>query len=213
MRVVGQISWVIMTLFALFLFSITVPYWSFRSNINFLLVKQAVVHYIPWRTAFYIHILGGMLAISIGPFQFVKALRRKFMSAHRLMGKIYVTAILCLAAPTGLYMALFAQGGLWGSIGFVIMSLLWFTTTYLAYKRIREYDVIAHQKWMIRSYAVTFSAVTLRLWVPILSIYTNIDHDFIIIITAWISWFFNLLFAETIIALTLNSKTLKPQTP
>ena len=205
MKVVSNISWAIMTFLALFLFAITIPYWSFRPDINFLRVKQAVVHYIPWRTAFYFHIFGGMLALSIGPFQFVKYLRNKFLKLHRALGKIYITAILCIAAPTGFYMALFAQGGIPASIGFIVMSLLWFTTTFIAYKKIRERNVEEHKQWMIRSYAMTFSAVTLRLWVPFLSICTPMDKSHIVILTAWISWFFNLLFAELFITLAYKN--------
>jgi len=207
------LCWSVVAFLALFLFYITIPYWSFRPDINFLLEKEAVVNYMPWRAAFYIHILGGCLAIALGPFQFLKYIRKNFVKAHRLMGKIYVSSILFIAAPTGLYMALFAEGGWLSSIGFTLMAVLWFYTTWVAYRKIRERDFVAHRQWMIRSYAVTFSAVTLRLWVPCLSMLTEVGHETIIVLTSWISWFFNLLFAEFFIFFRSGSFTLKKITP
>ena len=50
-------------LFSLLLFSITLMYWNFKPNVNFLLTKQDLVNDPFWRSAFYIHIFGGMLAI------------------------------------------------------------------------------------------------------------------------------------------------------
>lgn len=201
-----------MTFLALFLFSITAVYWSFRPDINFLQVKQDVVNYIPWRTIFYFHIFAGMLSIAIGPFQFLKFIRDKFRLIHRSLGKIYVGVILLIGAPSGLYMAFFAEGGMWSSLGFTAMSFLWFITTYVAYKKVREKDFAAHEQWMIRSYAVTFSAVTLRLWVPFLSVVVGMGHELVIVLTAWISWLLNLLFAELLIHRKIKSNVLTTKT-
>lgn len=194
-----------MTGFAFLLFGITFMYWNFRPDVNFLLTKPILVHHPIWRTAFYIHIFGGMLAIVLGPFQFVKYIRRKNLNLHRVLGKVYVVAVLIIAAPTGLYMAFYANGGISASIGFILMSILWFYTTYMAVNNIRKKQVNEHIKWMVRSYAMTFAAVTLRLWVPFLSLTINMEHLKVIIITAWISWLFNLIAAEFILKLKLTS--------
>ncbi len=199
LRFILKLPFVFMTSLALLLFCTTMMYWSFKPDVSFLLTKQDVVHQPVWRTAFYVHIFGGMLAIALGPLQFIKILRQRYMNVHRAIGKIYVTSILCIAAPTGLYMAFYANGGLYASIGFVLMSVLWFYTTWMAIYSIRKKQIEQHVHWMIRSYAITFSAVSLRLWVPFLSLYTTMDHLHIIIITAWISWLFNLIVAEGVI--------------
>ncbi len=194
-----------MTGFAFLLFGITFMYWNFRPDVNFLLTKPILVHHPIWRTAFYIHIFGGMLAIVLGPFQFLKYIRRKNLNLHRVLGKIYVAAVLFIAAPTGLYMAFYANGGISASIGFILMSILWFYTTFMAVNTIRKKQVNEHIKWMVRSYAMTFAAVTLRLWVPFLSLAINMEHLKVIIITAWISWLFNLVAAEFILKLKPES--------
>ncbi|MBA3664256.1 MAG: DUF2306 domain-containing protein [Bacteroidetes bacterium] len=197
-----------MTGLSLLLFAITFMYWNFRPDVNFLLTKQDLVSHPIWRTAFYIHIFGGMLAIALGPFQFVKAFRKRNLNFHRLTGKIYIGAILFIAAPTGLYMAFYANGGFYSTLGFLLMSVLWFYTTYMALHTIKKKQIQNHSNWMVRSYAMTFAAVTLRLWVPFLSLLAEMEHLKVIVVTAWISWLFNLIAAELIIK--MNLKTLKP---
>ena len=200
------IPWSIMTLLAAFLFAITAEYLSFRPDINFLLIKQDLIFDTIWRPTFYIHVMSGMLVILIGPFQFLPKLRQKYMNLHRQLGKIYVYSILLFAAPTGLIMAFYAEGGLWSSLAFVIMSLLWFYTTIMAVINVKNRDIIGHQKWMYRSYALSFAAVTLRLLVPLMSLYTPATDPFVIISTAWLSWMINLLFVELLIAYRFKTK-------
>lgn len=188
-----------MTLSAAFLFFITAMYFSFRSDVNFLLEKQDVVHNIAWRTSFYIHITGGMLALIIGPFQFLKAFRRKRMALHKKIGKLYMASILFLAGPSGLFMAFYAEGGWFSSTGFTVMALLWLWTTFRAYETIRNRDYNGHVRWITRSFALTMAAVTLRFYVPFCSAILYWDHDFIIISSAWFSWIPNLIMAEIIL--------------
>lgn len=196
---IAKLPFALMTFLSLLLFTTTMMYWNFKPDVNFLLTKQDLVNNPVWRTAFYVHIFGGMLAIGLGPLQFIKSLRKKILALHQIIGKLYVTSILCIAAPTGLYMALYANGGLLATLGFILMSVLWFYTTFMGIHSIRKKQIEEHKHWMIRSYAVTFSAVTLRLLVPILSLYLNIEHLTIVILTAWISWLINLIAAECII--------------
>lgn len=191
--------WAVLAFFSLYLGVITFAYLSFRTDIGFLLAKQEFISDKAWMVAFYIHISSSILVVFTGPFQFVKALRNKFLRLHRVLGKIYVGAILFLAAPSGFYMALYANGGVGAQIGFTILSLLWFVFTYWAYKSIKAKKISAHKKWMIRSYALSFSAITLRLYVPILSLGFGLEHDFVLIITSWVNWIPNLLVAEWII--------------
>lgn len=191
--------WAVLAFFSLYLGIITFTYLSFRTDIGFLLAKQDYINDKAWMTAFYIHISSSILVVLTGPFQFVKALRNKFLRLHRVLGKIYVGAILFLAAPSGFYIALYANGGIGAQIGFVLLSFLWFGCTFLAYKNAKEKKILAHKKWMIRSYALSFSAVTLRLYVPLLSLGFGLEHDFVLVVTSWVNWVPNLLVAEWII--------------
>ncbi|MBK6953671.1 MAG: DUF2306 domain-containing protein [Crocinitomicaceae bacterium] len=191
--------WLLMAMLAMILFVITASYLSFKSDVNFLLVKQDIVNDSIWRPTFYIHVISGMLVILVGPFQFLKSFRTKFLNWHKLGGKIYAYSILLLAAPTGLIMAFYAEGGLWSTVAFSIMSILWFVTTLMAVIKIKQRKIEEHKMWMMRSYALSFAAVTLRLLVPLFSLFILDNEDLITVSTAWLSWMLNLLVAEGMI--------------
>lgn len=193
------LSWTLMASLCLFLVYMTLFYFSFSSTYNFLQVKQDVVYNVAWRFSFYTHITGGILSLLIGPFQLLPKLRQHYPKLHRVMGRIYVVGILFIGTPSGLYMAMYANGGILASVGFSILAVLWFTTTLLAVMHAINRNLKAHKQWMIRSFALTFAAVTLRLWVPILSLGFSVDPEVTVIATAWLSWVPNILFAEIII--------------
>jgi uncharacterized membrane protein len=171
----------------------------FRNDIQFLLAKKNKIHDTIWMSSLYLHIIGSLAAILIGPFQFISYFRAKFKKLHQFLGKIYIGSILFLGFPTGLYMAVYANGGIWASLGFTLLSFLWLGTTYFAYKKIKKWEIEAHQNWMIRSYAITFAAVMLRIWTPLLSWDLGVNHNLTIALTAWLSWIPNLLVAELLI--------------
>lgn len=203
-----NIGWIIMAALSVFLFAITIEYLSFAPDVNFLLVKQDIVNHTLWRPTFYFHVISGMLVILIGPFQFLPILRKKYLNLHRWIGKIYVFGILFIAAPTGLIMAFFAEGGLWSTLAFSVMSILWFVTTLMALIKIKQRDIEGHRIWMMRSFALSFAAVTLRLLVPFFSLFIIDNEDLITISTAWLSWLLNLFVVEGMI-IALQSKAQK----
>ena len=140
---------------------------------------------------FYLHIVFGGIALMIGWMQFSKGLRRKKIQLHRMIGKTYVASVLISGFP-GFYIAMFASGGLSPKLGFSIGAVLWVLITTLGLTTIRNGNVEAHKKWMMYSYAGTFGAVTLRLWLPIL---ISIFGEFLLAyqVVAWLSWLPNML--------------------
>jgi uncharacterized membrane protein len=154
-----------------------------------------------WNIAFYIHISFGAFAMLTGWPQFSEKWRLQNINLHRNLGKIYLVSVL-ISGISGFYIALFATGGLVAVSGFVAMSLVWLFTSFTAYTKIRKLDINSHRNWMIRSYAITFSAVTLRLWLPVIQSMPGMDFIATYKIVAWISWVVNLLIAEWIIKKT-----------
>ncbi|MEO9532828.1 MAG: DUF2306 domain-containing protein [Crocinitomicaceae bacterium] len=204
-------SWLIILALSVFLFYITSEYLSFQPDVNFLLVKENIVFDPIWRPTFYIHVISGMAVILVGPLQFLPQLRKKSIKLHKQLGKIYAYGILLFAAPTGLIMAFYAEGGLSSTIAFLVMGVLWFLTTILAIYFVRKGNILAHQKWMYRSFALSFAAVTLRILVPLFSLTTELTELEIIVSTAWLSWIINLLLVEIYLILTFKF-SLKKQT-
>ncbi|WP_347174993.1 DUF2306 domain-containing protein [Polaribacter uvawellassae] len=148
-----------------------------------------------WRIAFFSHIYFGGVSLLVGWSQFSKRIRGKRLKLHRLLGKIYVIAVL-ISAIAGFYVALFANGGIVAQLGFSFLAIGWFFTTLKGYKTIKKKNVIPHRKWMIRSYAHTLAAVTLRLWLPTLPAILNISFDEAYIIISWLCWVPNIIIAE-----------------
>jgi hypothetical protein len=150
-----------------------------------------------WNTGFYTHIIGGGIALLIGWVQFSKKLRKMYLNWHRWVGRVYVVSVL-LSAVAGIGVGYFATGGIIPAAGFMSLGVAWFYTTYKAFAYAKSVDIQNHQKMMIYSYALCFAAVTLRIYLPIL---TGIFNDFIPAyrIVAWLCWVPNLFFAHYLV--------------
>jgi len=146
-----------------------------------------------WNIGFYGHISLGGLALLVGWTQFSAQLRTRSIKLHRVIGKIYVLAVM-ISGVCGIYIAQFATGGLSNVIGFSLLGLFWLSTTFLAYQTVRRGKIVEHQNYMIYSYALCFSAVTLRIWLPLL---TSLIGDFntAYLIVGWLCWVPNLMVA------------------
>lgn len=150
-----------------------------------------------WKTFFYLHISFGGLALLVGWLQFIRPLRERYRTLHRTLGKMYVVSVWLSVLGVG-YIGFFAEGGIIAFLGFMIGGLIWFYTTTQAYITIRRGKVWKHQQHMIYSYAACVGAVTLRIWLPLLSSITN---DFILSyqIVSWMAWAPNLVVAYILI--------------
>ena len=140
------------------------------------------------------HIAGGAAALFAGAFQMNAGLRTRFLNIHRWLGRLYVVAV-CLGASGGFALATRSQGGLVTHVSFGLLAILWLGTTAAAYFYIRRGDQVNHRRWMIRSYALTFAAVTLRWYLP-LALVAGIPFIDAYQAIAWACWVPNLIVAE-----------------
>jgi hypothetical protein len=93
---------------------------------------------------------------------------------------------------------IFTEKELWPTVpSFFLLSLAWLGTTAMALWQARQRRFDLHRAWTIRSYSLTFGAVTVRaLALPLALLSQN--PRFAAIAAAW-SWPLNLLVAESII--------------
>ncbi len=219
----NRIGFGLMTVLAILIaISAVAPYTSFDpSNFN-----NATAHYLNaavfTQLNLYIHIFASGLALIIGPFQFVKRLReRGNRTLHRWMGRVYLLCIL-LGGLSALVIAPGVISGLTGTFGLSMLAVLWLYTGWMAYRSIRAGHIDSHREWMIRNYALTFAAVTLRLWLGVLimsqlpaleSTYNN-NFDALFVeayrVVMWLSWIPNLLIAEWIVHRPRPSRQIAP---
>ena len=206
-----QFPWGLMAFLAIGIaFAAIAPYATFNPD-NFNNATSRFADETPLRLAgLYIHAFAGGIALIIGPCQFLSKLRNRRPTLHRWMGRIYLVGILF----SGLAAFLIAPGmisGLVGEIGLLLLAILWLWTGWNAYRNIRAGNKEIHREWMIRNYALTFSAVTLRLWLGILigtqipfleTKYAN-DFDTLFVevyrVVMWLAWVPNLIVAEMIV--------------
>ncbi|MCP9750522.1 DUF2306 domain-containing protein [Ferruginibacter sp. HRS2-29] len=183
---------------------IMVLYIPVQTDVAFLQLKQPYIHITEWRIAFFIHVFSSILALLAGFTQFSKDFLKKYPKLHRKLGYVYVVNILMVTGPAGLLMSFYANGGITSRIGFVLLSVLWISTTAIAlYKAVKK-QFTAHRIFMIRSFALTLSAITLRIWKVVLANYTDIPPMDRYRMIAWLGWTLNLLVAEWIIWRTIT---------
>jgi uncharacterized membrane protein len=185
--------------FFMLMLKITIPYFSFEYDVDFLLTKQNVIHVDIWRFAFYTHISSSLIVLLAGVFQFSRKIILEYPKSHRLLGKIYIILVLFISAPSGFIMAIYANGGLASKVSFGMISALWWYFTFTAYLKIRKGNVRSHLEHMTRSYALTLSAITLRLYVLFLPALIHLHAREMYTLVSYLSWIPNLLIAEILI--------------
>jgi uncharacterized membrane protein len=159
------------------------------------------------RSAFYLHIGFGGLALLLSPFQFATRLRNRAPHVHRAVGRVVLGSI-AIAGTAGLVLAPHSLAGPVGTLGFGLLAVLWLTFATVAFRAIRRRDVARHRRWVVRTFALTYAAVTLRLWLGVLiagqsglfGVDPDVAFDRAYLLVPFLSWVPNLLVAEWYLA-------------
>jgi hypothetical protein len=174
---------------------ISIAYIPYNTDVGFLRIKQEYISIDIWRTAFFIHVYASMWVLFAGFTQFSKKLQRSNVKLHRTMGYIYVTNVLLITGPAGLLMGFYANGGLLSRIGFVSLAILWILFTAMALIRAKQKNFKAHRRFMILSYSLTLSAITLRVWKYVITNTMTLPPMDVYRVVAWLGWVGNLAVA------------------
>ena len=210
--------WALMAFLAVIVTIIALaPYITFNSeNFNNATARYATESTLRY-VGLFVHAFAGGIALLLGPFQFLDRFRKRRPVVHRWMGRLYLVSILI----GGLSAFIIAPGmisGLVGEVGLMSLAVLWLWTGAMAYRSIRNGDVKSHREWMIRSFALTFAAATLRLWLgtliatqmPFLQTKYAGDFDALFVevyrVVMWLCWVPNIIIAEMIIQRRRNPK-------
>ncbi len=189
-----RVGWVIMTVFALAVggYAVALVASGFR-----LVPGEIATNRFPTPLGLRVHIVAAGVALLVGPFQFARALRTRLPRLHRWLGRTYLVA--CLAGGmSGGAIALFSANGLAAGAGFLGLAVCWLGATAIGFDAIRTGDVARHRRWMVRSFALTYAAVMLRIYLPTA---TGVGFEFnqAYPVIAWLCWLPNLLVAQLII--------------
>jgi uncharacterized membrane protein len=143
----------------------------------------------------YVHIVGAGIALVLGPLQFAAWFRRRWPRMHRVLGRVYLILGVLLGGLAGLVLAVQSGGGAVARAGFLGIAVGWLVSGAAAFRTIRAGEIEAHRVWMIRNYAFTFGAVTLRLYLTVGQLMGR-PFEQVYPIAAWLSWTLNLAVVE-----------------
>jgi Predicted membrane protein (DUF2306) len=159
--------------------------------------EQVAANRFPTAIGLRTHIMASAIALLTGPFQFLRPLRRRFPMVHRTLGRIYLSACI-IGGLAGGSIALFTTSGLLAGFGFLSLASAWLFSTVWAWRAVRRRDYLTHERWMTRSFALAFAAVTLRIYIPISQI-AGLDYTDSYRVIAWLCWVPNLAVAQLLI--------------
>ncbi|MCX2495711.1 DUF2306 domain-containing protein [Pedobacter sp. PF22-3] len=196
-----QVAWLLFfAYFFMLMVQLTLRYIPMGSDVSFLQIKQTEVSGIKaYLSIFYVHVYSAIFVLLAGFTQFNPKILSRYPKIHQWLGYWYVGIVLFLAAPSGIFIGYFANGGLIAKTSFIILGFLWFWFTLKAVLFILKRKIIAHKKFMYRSFALAASAITLRLWKVILVYLFHPAPMDVYQIIAWLGWIPNLLIAEWLI--------------
>jgi uncharacterized membrane protein len=107
------------------------------------------------------HLIGGSLALLLGPLQFWKSFRNRFLSFHRLTGKIYLIGVV-LIGISALRLSLISYCVPCRTSLFILSVLILLSSAF-AFKAIKAKNIKVHRQFMIRSYVCVLSFVAVRI--------------------------------------------------
>ncbi len=158
--------------------------------------------------AFRLHGLGGILALVFGPLQFIGYLRRNHAIVHHWIGGLYVVAV-AIGATGAVIMAANPIGNEANSFAFYMLAALWVLSTAQGFRFALQRNFTEHKKWMLRSYALTFAAVTLRFGIGGLIFGLSFPEAAAYTVVAWASWTINLIILEWFLLPALMRRSAK----
>lgn len=159
----------------------------------------------PWLD---IHVAGAATALLIGPTQFLPWIRRRRPALHRTLGRVYVIGCL-VGGVGGLVMAFGTTAGPIAGVGFGSLAVIWIGTNLRGWRLAVARRLDAHRAWMLRSFALTFAAVTLRLYLGVLPMLGLSGLD-AYRLTAFLCWVPNLILVEIYLRGGFGSRATSP---
>jgi len=153
---------------------------------DFLIGRQSYF-FGPYRWAFYAHIVAGPVALLAGLALVSERFRRRWPTVHRSLGKLQIAMVTLVVAPSGAWMAWYAQSGGVAGWGFFLLAIGAAGCAVMGWRSAAGRRFAEHRRWMWRCFLLLCSAVVVRL-IGGLATVTGVDADWVYPLTAWVSW-------------------------
>jgi hypothetical protein len=154
------------------------------------------------------HVLFGAVAMLTCCVQIWPWFRQRHPGAHRMIGRIYVFGSVIPAGLIGLMIGAVSPFGPFIRVSNVLLATLWLTCTITGFWMARHNRLVEHRRWMIRSFALTMSVITNRVWAAIAVVVllpqlpTTFEGNATMMVqtiaglSGWLGWVIPLLLAE-----------------
>jgi len=149
----------------------------------------------PW---LFLHAGFGAAALLIGLVQLLPGVRARWRWAHRWLGRTYIVSCL-VSGLAGLILSTGSTAGPIATAGFASAAVISLICAVQAWRMAMARRFEEHREWVIRSYALIFAAVTLRIWLP-LSAIAHFDFMDSYRVISFLGWAPNLVVAEIYLA-------------
>ena len=175
--------------------------WNYRNylppnfNAEFLRGRESYF-FDGYHLAFYAHITAGPVTLLAGLLLLSDRFRTRRPQWHRLLGRVQVTTVLLLLAPSGLWMAFYPSSGVVAGTGFAMLSLATAFCVTLGWRSAVHRRFAEHRRWMLRTFVLLCSAVTLRLTAGLATV-LEVQGEWFDPIAAWACWIVPLAIYET----------------
>lgn len=181
------------------------PYLTLDPNKSRIRPPEGFALYYPLLVA---HVLFATIAMLTCCVQIWPWFRKRYPTTHRMIGHLYVFGGVIPAGSIGLLIGAVSPFGPTLRASNVLLAILWLTFTITGFRMGRQYRIVEHRRWMIRSFALTMSVITNRIWTAIALIVllpqlpTTFEGNETMMIqsiaglSGWLGWVIPLLLAE-----------------
>lgn len=185
---------------SLIIIGIVSIYYLIMRAFPFLIVTKDIYgpYYFPRAVWIWPHVLGGIIVMVLGPFQFIPIIQTKYPRSHRMMGYIFLMGVL-VSSLTLVFLITTSSSSLVIDVGLGLGGFVWLVTAYLAYIAIKNRKIEQHKEWMIRCYMITLAFVLFRFVIDILSYLEVTNEPDIVSLASWISWTVPLFVTEVVL--------------
>jgi uncharacterized membrane protein len=161
-------------------------YWPPNFDADFLLGRESYF-FGAYAWAFYAHLVAGPLSLVAGTILVSERFRRRQPRWHRWLGRVQVATVLLVLVPSGLWMARYAITGAAAGVGLGLLAGVTAICCTCGWRAAvaRRFD--EHQRWMWRTYLLLCSAVVIRVFGGIATIF-QLDAPWIYALSVWTSW-------------------------
>jgi len=155
-----------------------------------------------------IHIVPGLLFVTLGPLQFNATLRSRHLRWHRASGRVYlVSAYIIGVSALIMSFVVPAIGGLNQAAATSFFSIFFLFALSKALWHVLHREIALHREWMIRAFSIGLAVATIRPIVGIFFATSRLTPREFFGIAFWIGFVVHLIVAEAWIRQTAASPT------